>query len=138
MHSDSRPEIIADLLQRREVSAFTTLQLRNYTVDMELGVLAEEQGVTQRIRFDVDIYVSGANAPNEDEIDQVLDYDFIKGQVDDAVGGFRFNLLESLVSGLLDSYIQPPEVLAASVTATKLDIYDGSAEIGCRMVRLRE
>jgi dihydroneopterin aldolase len=138
MHFGTQPEIVADLLERRGLSAFTTLQLRNYTVEMELGVLAEEQGVTQRIRFDVDLYLSGANAPSEDEIDQVLDYDFIKGQVDDAVGGSRFNLLESLVADLLDSYIYPPEVLAASVTATKLDIYGGSAEIGCRMVRLRE
>ena len=105
---------------------------------MELGVLPEEQGVTQRIRFDVELHLSGASAPSEDEIDQVLDYDFIKARIDAAVGAPRFNLLESLVSDLLDSYVCPPEVLGASVTATKLDVYDGDAEIGCQMVRLRE
>ena len=61
--------------------AMTTLQLRNYIVDFEIGVLKEEQGVKQRIRFDVDIFISGACKPSEDEIDQVLDYDFIRSWI---------------------------------------------------------
>jgi dihydroneopterin aldolase len=130
--------LLADLIRGSELRAITTLILSNYVVEMELGVLSEEQDVTQRIRFDVELHLSGASAPSEDEIDQVLDYDFIKARIDAAVGGPRFNLLESLVSDLLDSYVCPPEVLGASVTATKLDIYDGDAEIGCQMVRLRE
>jgi FolB domain-containing protein len=138
MQVDPTQSLLIDLLQGRELIGITTLQLKNHLVEMELGVLPEEQGVSQRIRFDIDLHISGAKAPSEDEIDRVLDYDFIKGQVDAAAEGPRFNLLESLVSDLLDSYLCPPEVLGASVTATKLDVYDGDAEIGCRMVRLRE
>ena len=51
------------LLQKVGFS-LTTLQLRNYIVDMEIGVLEEEQGVTQRIRFDVDIFIAGAAVPD--------------------------------------------------------------------------
>ena len=65
--------------------SLTTLQLRNYIVDMEIGVLQEEQGVTQRIRFDVDIFISGASVPDEDEIDRVLDYDFIRGKINEKI-----------------------------------------------------
>ena len=129
---------IQEILRTRSLTALTTLQLRDYIVDMELGVMPEEQGVDQRIRFEVDLHLEGASAPPEDEIDQVLDYDFIRAQVDKAANGPRFNLLESLVSDLLDSFTRPPEVLAACVTATKLDIYEGGTEVGCRMIRLRE
>ena len=125
------------LLQKVDFS-LTTLQLRNYIVDMEIGVLEEEQGVTQRIRFDVDIFISGAAVPDEDEIDRVLDYDFIRGKINEKVHGVRTNLLESLVGDLIDSLLIPFEAVAASVTATKLDIYDDGSEIGCKMMRLSD
>ena len=118
--------------------SLTTLQLRNYIVDMEIGVLQEEQGVTQRIRFDVDIFISGAVVPDEDEIDRVLDYDFIRGIINEKISGVRTNLLESLVGDLLDSLLLPFEAVAASVTATKLDIYDDDSEIGCKMMRFKD
>jgi len=130
-------EFESQLLQKVGFS-LTTLQLRNYIVDMEIGVLEEEQGVTQRIRFDVDIFISGAAVPDEDEIDRVLDYDFIRGKINEKVHGIRTNLLESLVGDLIDSLLIPFEAVAASVTATKLDIYDDGSEIGCKMMRLSD
>ncbi|HHZ74852.1 MAG TPA: dihydroneopterin aldolase [Candidatus Poseidoniales archaeon] len=130
-------EFESQLLQKVGFS-LTTLQLRNYIVDMEIGVLEEEQGVTQRIRFDVDIFISGASVPDEDEIDRVLDYDFIRGKINEKVRGVRTNLLESLVGDLIDSLLIPFEAVAASVTATKLDIYDDGSEIGCKMMRLSD
>ena len=130
-------EFESQLLQKVGFS-LTTLQLRNYIVDMEIGVFEEEQGVTQRIRFDVDIFISGASVPDEDEIDRVLDYDFIRGKINEKVRGVRTNLLESLVGDLLDSLLIPFEAVAASVTATKLDIYEDGSEIGCKMMRLSD
>ena len=130
-------EFERQLLQKVGFS-LTTLQLRNYIVDMEIGILEEEQGIAQRIRFDVDIFISGASVPDEDEIDRVLDYDFIRGKINEKVSGVRTNLLESLVGDLLDSLLIPFEAVAASVTATKLDIYDDESEIGCKMVRLTD
>jgi len=130
-------EFERQLLQKVGFS-LTTLQLRNYIVDMEIGVLEEEQGVTQRIRFDVDIFISGAAVPDEDEIDRVLDYDFIRGKINEKVHGIRTNLLESLVGDLIDSLLIPFEAVAASVTATKLDVYDDGSEIGCKMMRLSD
>jgi dihydroneopterin aldolase len=129
---------VAVLLQRRGVTGVTTLSLRDHVVEMELGILPDEQDRAQRIRFDVDLHFTGAGAPAEDQIDQVLDYDFIRATIDAAAAGGRTNLLESIVADLLDTYMRPHEVEAACVAATKLDVYDGDAEVGCRMIRIRD
>ncbi len=129
---------LAVLLQRRGVTGITTLALRDHVVEMELGILPEEQDGTQRICFDVELHLIGATSPAEDQIDQVLDYDFIRATIDAAAAGGRTNLLETVVADLLDSYMLPHEVEAASVTATKLDVYDGDAKVGCRMIRIRD
>jgi dihydroneopterin aldolase len=126
------------ILMERVGFALTTLQLRDYIVDLEIGVLEEEQGATQRIRFDVDVYIAGASQPIEDEIDRVLDYDFIMAAISNKVVSERINLLESLVADLLDTLLVPAEVIACSVTATKIDIYSGQSEIGCRMMKLKD
>ena len=126
------------ILMERVGFALTTLQLRDYIVDLEIGVLEEEQGATQRIRFDVDVYIAGASQPLEDEIDRVLDYDFIMAAISNKLVSERSNLLESLVADLLDTLLVPAEVIACSVTATKLDIYCGQSEIGCRMMKLKD
>ncbi len=116
--------------------SLTSLQLRNHVEEVEIGVNDDEQGVKQRIRFDVDVHLAGAHAPIEDEIDQVLDYDFIKARISDSICGGRINLLESLVAHLLDDLLQPHGVVAATVTATKLDVYSDRSEIGCKMMRI--
>ena len=58
--------------------------------------------------------------------------------ISNKVDNGRINLLESLVADLLDSFLIPTEVIASSVTATKLDVYTDESEIGCRMIRLKE
>ncbi|MBS71961.1 MAG: hypothetical protein CMO20_03265 [Thermoplasmata archaeon] len=126
------------LLMEKVGFSLTTLQLRGFIVDMEIGVLEEEQGVTQRIRFDVDVFLNGADKPIEDEIDMVLDYDFIRSAISRIISNGRSNLLESLVADLLDALLIPVEVIGCSVSATKLDIYDGESEIGCSMLKLKE
>jgi len=129
---------IERILMERVGFALTTLQLRDYIVNLEIGVLEQEQGVSQRIRFDVDVFVAGASQPAEDEIDRVLDYDFIMAAISNKIASDRINLLESLVADLLDTLLVPAEVIACSVTATKLDIYSGQSEIGCRMMKLKD
>ena len=126
------------LLMEKVGFSLTTLQLRGFIVDMEIGVLEEEQGVTQRIRFDVDVFLNGADKPIEDEIDMVLDYDFIRSAISRIISNGRSNLLASLVADLLDALLIPVEVIGCSVSATKLDIYDGESEIGCSMLKLKE
>ena len=128
---------IARVLMEEVSFALTTLHLSGHIENVEVGVNPEEQAVTQRIRFDVEIHLSGAGRPEEDEIDRVLDYDFIRARVSEQVRGDRVNLLETLVADLLDSLLSPPEVVAATVSATKLDVYPDGAEIGCRMTRLK-
>jgi dihydroneopterin aldolase len=86
----------------------------------------------------VDVYIAGASQPIEDEIDRVLDYDFIMAAISNKVVSERINLLESLVADLLDTLLVPAEVIACSVTATKIDIYSGQSEIGCRMMKLKD
>lgn len=117
--------------------ALTTLHLREHVEEMEIGVNDDEQGVVQRIKFDVDVHLAGAAPPEEDEIDRVLDYDFIRAKIGEQVAGARTNLLESLVGELLESLLSPHEVVAVTVSATKLDVYPDGAEVGCRMTRMK-
>ena len=72
-----------------------------------------------------------------DEIDAVVDYDYLRTLVNQILISRRFNLLESLASEILEGCLHPPEVIGASVSVSKLAVIEGEGEIGCSFSRIK-
>ena len=49
----------------------------------------------------------------------------------------RPSLLETMVLRLIDEVLAPTEAVAASVSASKLDITDDDSRLGCTMTRVK-
>ena len=128
--------ILADILSQKS-DGITSLFVRNWKKDIDIGILPHEQGVLQPISFDIEVHISGSYAPIRDEIDAVVDYDYLRTLVNQIVKSRRFNLLESLASEILEGCLHPPEVIGASVSVSKLTVIDGDGEIGCSFSRLK-
>ena len=75
--------------------------------------------------------------PEEDQIDMVLDYEFLSSSIDRVATRGRNALLETLASELLDEIMSPAEIAAATVSIKKLDIAGIEGELGCSMTRIR-
>ena len=46
-------------------------------------------------------------------------------------------MFETMVTRLLDEVLAPTEVVAASVSASKLDVTDDDSRLGCTMTRVK-
>src|SRR3990170_8139395 len=68
--------------------------VHDLVLDCEIGVYTHEQGVTQRVRFSVDVEVKPAALAVEDNIERVLDYDMIIQGIKTIVGSGHLNLTE--------------------------------------------
>ncbi|MGE5260531.1 MAG: dihydroneopterin aldolase, partial [Actinomycetota bacterium] len=51
--------------------------IHDLVLDVEIGVYTHEKGVTQRVRFSVDVDVIQATVALEDDIGRAFDYDTI-------------------------------------------------------------
>jgi len=103
---------------------------------VDVGVYEHEQGTPQRVMFDIHVIVDDSR-PSNDSIDQVLDYEYLVSCLDRAVAMDRPSLLETMVIRLLEEVMAPVEVLAATVSASKLDITDDDSRLGCTMTRVK-
>lgn len=128
--------LLTELLENRH-SGVTSLFVRDWVTDIDIGIFEHEIGNPQPVSIDLEVHISGADAPKRDEIDAVVDYDYMRAVLDRVIASKRYNLLETLASEVLDGCLMPCEVVGASVTVTKLAVIEGNGRIGCTLTRIR-
>ncbi len=128
--------VLLDILSQSS-EGVTSLFVKNWKRDVDIGILPHEQGVLQPLCFDIEVHISGSNTPLRDEIDAVVDYDYLRSIVDQLLVSRRYNLLETLASEILEACLVPPEVIGASVSVSKLAVIEGDGKIGCSFSRIK-
>src|SRR5437868_833815 len=98
---------------------------------MSIGAHAFEKQRPQRVMISVDLYVPlSASTPSQDDLSEVVDYDFIRHAIRDRVASGHVHLQETLCDDLLRLLLSNPRVRAAMVRTEKPDVYDDSESIG--------
>ena len=128
--------VLTEVLEKHH-SDMTSLFIRDWVRDIDIGIFNHEIGSPQPVGIDLEVHISGADAPERDEIDAVIDYDYMRAVVNRVLANKRYNLLETLASEILDGCMMPSEVIGAAVTVTKLSVLEDGGRIGCTLTRMR-
>tara|TARA_B100001778_G_scaffold297409_1_gene270887 strand:- start:69 stop:470 length:402 start_codon:yes stop_codon:yes gene_type:complete len=131
----SHKDAITNLLS--SYSGVTTLFLEDIVRDVDIGVHDFEIGIPQKVRFDIYVMMSDIQNPNNDDLNEVLNYEYLIDSLNDVLSLGRFSLLETLANRLLEEVSTPTSVKAASVVITKLEILDGDGRLGCSMTKIK-
>lgn len=131
----SHKDAITNLLS--SYSGVTTLFLEDVVRDVDIGVHDFEIGNPQKVRFDIYVMISDILNPDNDDLNEVLNYEYLIHSLDEVLSFGRFSLLETLANRLLEEISTPASVKAASVVITKLDILDGDGKLGCSMTKIK-
>ena len=115
------------------------LFLRDYQVFINIGVHPFEKTGEQRVLINVDLYIPLAlSTPKADELDEVVDYDFIRRSIAERVGQGHIHLQETLCDDVLALMLAHPKVRAARVSTEKPDVYPDCASVGCEVFGLKD
>jgi 7,8-dihydroneopterin aldolase/epimerase/oxygenase len=115
------------------------LFLRDYEVWINIGVHDFEKRGEQRVLINVDLYIPMAlSTPSADELDEVVDYDFIRRSVMERVKVGHIHLQETLVDDVLRLMLAHPRVRAARVSTEKPDVYPDCDAVGVEVFGLKE
>ena len=114
------------------------LFLRNYVVNINIGVHDFEKRGEQRVVINVDLYVPLAQStPTADEMHEVVDYDFIRRTVAERVQQGHIQLQETLADDLLKAMLTHPRVRAARVSTEKPDVYPDCDAVGVEVFGIK-
>jgi dihydroneopterin aldolase len=115
------------------------LFLRDYEVWINIGVHDFEKKGEQRVLINVDLYIPLAQStPKDDDLSEVVDYDFIRRTIAQRVGQGHVHLQETLCDDVLALMLAHPLVKAARVSTQKPDVYPDCAAVGVEVFGLKQ
>ena len=115
------------------------LFLRNYEVWVNIGVHDFEKKAEQRIVINIELYVPLAvSTPSQDELDEVVDYDFIRSTIAKRISRGHIHLQETLCDEIGEVLLAHPKVQAVRVSTEKPDVYPDCAAVGCEVFGMKK
>ncbi|HXD04994.1 MAG TPA: dihydroneopterin aldolase [Burkholderiaceae bacterium] len=127
------------LLSHPQLMDCRRLFLRDYEVWINIGVHEFEKRGEQRVLMNVDLYVPLAlSTPRADQLDEVLDYDFIRRSIAQRVSRGHVHLQETLCDEVAELMLAHPLVKAVRVSTEKPDVYPDCQSVGVEVFRLKE
>lgn len=118
------------------MAEFTTM-LEGLALPLWIGIHPPELAAPQRVLIDVWLYCDYGEAMVPDEIDAVVDYDFLRREILALAAARRFALQETLCDEIARIALVDPRVRRVRVRSRKPDIYP-DASVGCEIERDRE
>ena len=115
------------------------LFLRNYEVMINIGVHDFEKQGEQRVLINVDLYIPLAQStPKADQLDEVVDYDFMRVTVAKRMAEGHVQLQETLCDDVARAMLAHPRVRAARVSSMKPDVYPDCEGVGVEVFQIKD
>tara|TARA_Y100001936_G_C15942603_1_gene595594 strand:- start:21 stop:449 length:429 start_codon:yes stop_codon:yes gene_type:complete len=127
---------LSSIIGRLESSGWTTLRLEDVVIELDIGAHDYEKGVKQPVRFDIEVLLEGSEPPINDQIGDVLDYEYLHLSIEKATSQ-RNTLMETIASSILESILIPDNVVAGVVCLTKISPIGFDGKFGCTLARVK-
>jgi dihydroneopterin aldolase len=118
------------------LSSCRRMFLRNYEVWINIGVHEFEKRAEQRVLINVELWVPlELSTPRADELDEVVDYDFIRRTVAERLSKGHIHLQETLCDDIAEKMMAHPKVQATRVSTAKPDVYPDCESVGVEVFK---
>ncbi|MBR7799889.1 dihydroneopterin aldolase [Undibacterium fentianense] len=126
------------ILHHPQLADCRRLFLRNYEVNINIGVHDFEKKGEQRVMINVDLYIPLAlSTPKDDQLDEVVDYDFMRGTIAARVAQGHVHLQETLCDDVAKIMLAHPRVKAVRVSTMKPDVYPDCEGVGVEVFQIK-
>lgn len=113
--------------------------LRNYEVQINIGVHEFEKKGEQRVLINVDLFIPLAEStPKHDHLQEVVDYDFIRNTIAKRMAEGHIHLQETLCDDVARAMLAHPKVRAVRVSTEKPDVYPDCDSVGVEVFHVKE
>jgi dihydroneopterin aldolase len=112
--------------------------LQEFSLEASIGFHDFEKEARQRILVSVELFVpKQLSSSNRDDVQDVVDYDFIRMGVHRLTHSRHYNLQETLIDDIVRLCFEPKGVRAVRVTTQKPDVYPDCQTVGIEVFEWR-
>ena len=113
--------------------------MRDHVVLAHIGAHSFEKATPQRVIFNVELFVPYVHStPKADQLDEVVDYDFVRRLIAKRMGAGHVELQETLCDELATMLLAHPKVQAVRLSTCKPDVYPDCAGVGVEVLRIKD
>lgn len=112
---------------------YRKIMLEDFDLPLDIGFHDFEIGTPQRVRVNIEVWLSAAHFPRCDSVAAAWDYDMLRTAVLELVEGRRFNLQETVVHEIYDLVAARQGVTGVRISTRKPDIYPDCAAVGVEL-----
>ncbi len=113
--------------------------LRNFEVPIQIGIYDFEKKGAQKVLINVDLFSPlSRSTPVNDNIDEVIDYDFIRETLASRTSEGHINLQETLIDDVAKMLLAHPDVVAVRISSEKPAAYEDCDSIGVETFRFKD
>ncbi|MEO0316567.1 MAG: hypothetical protein RL404_244 [Pseudomonadota bacterium] len=132
-------QFMTSLLIHPALTDCRRLFLRNFEVMINIGVHDFEKQGEQRVLFNVELFIPlTVSTPTQDELHEVVDYDFIRNTIEARVSTGHIQLQETLCDDVARALLAHPKVRAVQVSTQKPDVYPDCEAVGVEVLHFKE
>ena len=95
--------------------------VRDYVIDCNIGVYAEEKGVTQKVRLSIEAALRSNIRATRDEMEEVPSYTDILDAIEDITSHGHINLVETFAEQIAETCLKDPRIVSVFVRIEKLE-----------------
>jgi dihydroneopterin aldolase len=112
--------------------------LQEFSLEASIGFHDFEKEARQRILVSVELFVpKQVSSSSRDDVQDVVDYDFIRMGVHRLTHSRHYNLQETLIDDIVRLCFEPQGVRAVRVTTQKPDVYPDCQTVGIEVFEWR-
>jgi len=120
---------------RTDISKLDRIFIEDMVVECAIGVYPEEQGVTQKVAFTIEAFVSPSVRARHDALAEVPSYDsVVMDAVRTVTGSGHINLVETMAERIAEAILAEPRLVSVKVRVVKLE---NGPKRGVELVRAR-
>jgi dihydroneopterin aldolase len=121
-----------------DLSDCRRLFLRNYEVQINIGVHEFEKKGEQRVLINVDLFIPlSLSTPKGDHLHEVVDYDFMRDTIARRMAMGHIHLQETLCDDVAREMLAHPKVRAVRVSTEKPDVYPDCESVGVEVFHVK-
>ena len=107
--------------QKLKASGVDCIFVRDYVIDCNIGVYAEEKGVTQKVRLTIDAHLAKDVRSTVDEMVEVPSYTDIIDAIGDITSNGHINLVETFAERIADHVLRDTRIASVFIRIEKLE-----------------
>ena len=115
-----------------------TVFIKDFVIEEIIGIHEHEKIKKQKIKFNIVLNVNQNSAPDEKDINSIVDYEKITNKLENLTKRKKYNFLESLAEDSFEEIFEDSRINSVTIKIEKPEAIKNAGSVGVEVFKTRK